>query len=101
MKTSQQTIKKAITILFVGSASLIIVALLFFIATENREHLFQHEYTRGHRDALKHQEFEVGASQDTIIVYHDGVKYSLIVTNDTLRVDIDFVRISELPKEQP
>lgn len=98
MKISKETMKKPAIIFITILLLLTIVACLFAITTESRNHLFQHEYARGYGDAQKHQEFKIASNQDTVFVFHDGARFSFVVASDT--INLDFVRFSDFSKEE-
>lgn len=71
----------------------VIISVLVVVLIETQceaEGIIHSEYMRGYNDALKHQEFKIGQNQDTIFIYHDGARLTILAASDT--VYLDFVR---------
>lgn len=68
-------------------AFIVVGGLTQMLLEDSFQEQLRSEYRKGYNDALKRQEFKLGSIADTIFVYHDGARFSILAASDSIILD--------------
>lgn len=73
-------------------AAFIVFLIMLFVIMGSNANRARSEYNKGYAEARanvrQYQNFSLGGNKDTVHVYHDGIKFSIFIKNDSMTVDI-------------